>query len=62
MKVTRIKNHFVRLDLIRNFGHISNHVYIDFVSGNTSGLTILCKDADEAAKICLNIELKMDLM
>lgn len=62
MKFARIKSHFVRLDQIRNFGHVSNHVYIDFISGNTSGLTIPCRDADEAAKICLNIELKMSLM
>ena len=62
MTVMRIKNHFVCLDQIRNFGFISDYVYIDFINGDTSSLRILCKDDDEAANICWNIELRMTSM
>lgn len=61
MKFARIKNHFVRLDQIRNFGYVSNNVYIDFIN-NTNGLVIACEDADEAAKTCLDIETRINLM
>lgn len=61
MKFMRIKNYFIRLDQIKSFKYVSNNVYIDFIN-DTNGLVIVCKDVDAAAKTCLDIETRINLM